>query len=198
MDRLKQITLAQTYVQPQQPRPVPLDCSVLAATRVGQQAKTVQPIVGPAYDVSGCCVLCQLGNFQPLYVPPPIDQTYPGAIYIDTSGSGPPPDPGYTTVYLIVLTAVENASDYTVTTTIPNTPTIGPLLEENLIGFYMQFPSTDAGIITVTASEAACSISTIAVEIPGGIPFSPMVAHSTKQDIYKFVKTTANSLKWTG
>ncbi len=197
MDRIKQNTLAQTYVQPQQPRPVPLDCSVLAATRVGQQAKTVQPIVGPAYDVSGCCNPCQLGNFQSFYIPPPIDNTYSGAVYFDTTGFGPIPDPGYTTVYLVVLNAVENATDYTVTTTIPNTPTFGPLLNENIVGFFMQFPSTDAGIITVTASGTACSISTIAVEIPGGIPFIPLVAHSTKQNIYKLVKTAANSLKWT-
>jgi hypothetical protein len=64
MDRLKQTTLAQTYVQPQQPRPAPLDCSILAATRVGQQPKTIikaTPVGScqvynlPALD-PGCCV----------------------------------------------------------------------------------------------------------------------------------------------
>jgi hypothetical protein len=64
MDRLKQTVLAQTYVQPQQPRPVPLDCSVLLATRVGQQPKTVIKAVfsGPCEGQNlpvleqGCCV----------------------------------------------------------------------------------------------------------------------------------------------
>ena len=62
-DRLKQKALAQTYVQPQQPRPTPLDPSVLLSIRVGQQPKTVIQAVfsGPCEGQNlptsdpGCC-----------------------------------------------------------------------------------------------------------------------------------------------
>lgn len=163
MDRIKQNTLAQTYVQPQQPVPTPLDSSVLLNTRVGQQAKTVQPIVGPATQVPGCC--CSLGAFIPLT----LNEINLPAYYTDDITCppmvSPTLPPGYNQSYTVVFSTVTNATVYAISVT-NSQDTLSS--EISIFGdwatcsLFIVDEGDSPGTVTITASNSSCSTSTVA------------------------------------